>query len=195
MGTEAPRPSPLKKLYSGPHKEGRKAFARALQNVAEQNLKLHQRVQELEKQVGVLYQNQRELARSETRLDEQFCVSTRLAILWINAIIRAARMEDAPWALGLDSVTYEKVNEMFHDFESFKSRPDFRDHMRVWFMGESLDSLPPLPEEPAVQRHEETEDASDNGDQSGQEERAGGGGEGQEDPVPVRGEDATETGS
>lgn len=127
-----------------------------------------------------MYQNQQELARSETRLDEQFCVSTRLAISWINAIIRAARMEDEPWALELDSVTYEKVNEMFRDFESFKSRPDFRNHMRVWFMGDPLDSLPQL----------ETEDAGDNGDQTGQEERAGSSGEGQKDPVQVRGEDA-----
>jgi len=187
MGAEAPKQTQPRKKLLGTNKESRKAVARALQNLAEQNLKLHQKVQELQKQVAVLYQNQRELVRSENRLDEQFCVSTRLAVSWINAIIKAARMEDAPWALSLDSVSYDAVNKMFMDFEKFKGRPDFRNHMRVWFMGESLDSLPEV---------EGLKDAvSDIGHEAGEEERAGGGGEGQEDPVPVRGQDATETGS
>lgn len=188
MGTEAPKQTQTRKKLLGTNKESRKAVARALQNLAEQNFKLHQKVQELQKQVAVLYQNQRELAQSENRLDEQFCVSTRLVISWINSIIKAARMEDAPWALSLDSVSYESVNKMFMDFEQFKRRPDFRDHMRVWFMGESLDSLP---EVKAGVDHA----TSDIGDQPDQKGQPGGSGEGQEDPVPVWGEDAAETGS
>jgi hypothetical protein len=188
MEPVAQKVNPAKKLYTGTNKESRKAMARALQNVAEQNLELRQKIQELEKQVAVLFQNQRELAKSETRLDEQFCVSTRLAIYWINSIIKAARMEDAPWALSMDSVTYEEVNKMFMDFEEFRSRPDFRNHMRVWFLGEPLDSLPEL-------KVEADHAVSHIGNEAGTEERAGGGREGQEDPVPVRREDAAETGS
>lgn len=177
-------PASQRKKLMGTNKESRKAISRALQNLAEQNFKLHQKVQALEKQVAVLYQNQKELAQSENRLDEQFCVSTRLAVSWINSIIKAARMEDAAWALPLDSISYETVNKMFMDFERFRRRPDFRNHMRVWFMGESLDSLPEVEERQDAVHQVEHE--------PGQEERAG---EGQEDPVPVRGQDATETGS
>jgi hypothetical protein len=89
-----------------------------------------------------LFQNQRGLVQSENKLDEQFCVSTRLAIMWINNIIEAAQREDVPWAFSVPTVSYEGVNELFHDFARFRSRPDFRDHMKPWFMGESMDSLP-----------------------------------------------------
>lgn len=183
MGAVAPKTAGKKTR----NKESRKAVARVLQNLAEQNLKLLQKTQALEKQVAVLYQNQRELASSETRLDEQFCVSTRLAIMWVNDIIRRGRARGSGWAQDLEVVTYEKVNELFRDFEEFRSRPDFRNHMRVWFMGEPLDSLPEV-------RAEDNDVSSDDGDQTDPEERAGSGGESQEDPVPVRGEDAAETG-
>jgi hypothetical protein len=129
--------------------------------------------------------------KSENRLDEQFCVSTRLAVSWINAIIKAARMEDAGWALNMDSIQYEAVNEMFKDFAAFKSRRDFRDHTREWFMGEPIDSLPPLEGSP-LEGASEKNHASDVGDAPNQEGQPGGIGEGQEDPVPVRQQDAAE---
>lgn len=167
------------------NRESRKAIAQALRNLGEQNLALVQKVQILERKLDVLYQNQRELVQSENRLDEQFCVSTRLAIMWLNSIIKGARMTDEPWALELDSVTYDKVNELFKDFAEFRGRPDFRNHMRAWFMGEPIDSLPEVKGD---------EDArSDDGDTPAAKEGPEGGEHGQEDPVPVRGQDATET--
>ena len=166
------------------NKESRKALVRAVQNLAEQNLGLLQKVQTLEKKLDVLYQNQQELVRSENRLDEQFCVSTRLMVLWINHIIRGARSKGETWAEQMNVVTYEKVNELFHDFAKFRARPDFRNHMREWFMGEPVDSLPEVRED---------DGRSDVGDKADSEAGPEGGEHGQEDPVPVREQDAAET--
>lgn len=186
-GAQAPEKAsvPQRRKVLSKNRESRKAMAQALRNLGDQNLALLQKVQILERKIDVLYQNQRELVQSENRLDEQFCVSTRLAVMWINHIIQSAQANAEPWAEQTDVVTYEKVNELFRDFEQFKSRPDFRDHMRVWFMGEPIDSLPEV--------KGDEDGRSDDGDAPAAKEGPEGGEHGQEDPVPVRGQDATET--
>lgn len=106
--------------------------------------------------------------------------------MWLNTIIKQARMADEPWALEMDSVTYEKVNEMFTDFAKFRSRPDFRNYMREWFMGAHIDSLPEVAKEDNDARR-------DDGNASATEEGPEVSEHGQEDPVSVRRQDATET--
>lgn len=65
----------------------------------------------------------------------------------INDILHRANSDEI--------LTYDGVNKMFMEWEKFRSRSDFRDHMRAWFMGDDLDSLPPPPEpkeeEPSVE--------------------------------------------
>jgi hypothetical protein len=85
-----------------------------------------------------MYTNQVELSKSETRLDEQFCVQGRLFISTLNEILHRADSDNV--------ITYERVNEMFQEWEAFRNRSDFRDHMRAWFMGDDLKQLPPPPE-------------------------------------------------
>lgn len=85
-----------------------------------------------------VYDNQVELSKELTRLDTQQAVLTRLVIMNLNEILIR---------LGSDElVTYEGVNQMFHDFAALKTRPDHRDHMKDWFMGVDLSTLPPLEE-------------------------------------------------
>lgn len=98
---------------------------------------------------NVLLSNQQGLAESHTKLDDQFAVLTRLVISKLNEITSAYNVymldpNEAPQKIPL--VTYDGVNEMFHEFDSFKTRPDFRDHMRTWFTGGDLTALPPVPE-------------------------------------------------
>lgn len=90
--------------------------------------------------LNVIYDNQRNLADSATRLDDQFAVLTRLAILKINELIERhnVEFEDDP----IEPITYEMVNEMFVTFNKFRDRKDYKDHMKMWFMGEDLNILP-----------------------------------------------------
>ena len=112
-------------------------------------LALDQRLRLLDKKSDVIYNNQVALAESETRLDEQFCVSTRLAIVMINKLTKLKETTVEP-------IAYAHVNKMFQEFEAFRSRPDFREHMEAWFMGEDLSQLPPPPE---LEKQEEEPEA------------------------------------
>lgn len=88
-----------------------------------------------------------ELSKSETRLDEQFAVLTRMTYSKVNELIHAINRnvligvseEVAP-------IDYDQTNKMFVEWQQFKNRPDWRDHSRVWFMGGDLSMLPPPPE-------------------------------------------------
>ena len=98
----------------------------------------NQKLEALAKTIQVIYNNQLELVKSSDRLDEQFAVLTRLSIVRLNDLLIRVGVEDL--------VTYDQVNEMFMEWAAFKSRPDFRDHMQAWFMGQDLSELPPAPE-------------------------------------------------
>lgn len=77
-----------------------------------------------------MFHNQKLLADSATRLDDQFAVLTRLVI----SSLRDLDLE----------VTYEEVNALFKVWADFRSRPDFKEHMRTWFMGGDVVRLPPV---------------------------------------------------
>jgi hypothetical protein len=102
--------------------------------LGEQNKK----VKLLGETTATIYRNQVDLSQSHTRLDEQFAVLTRLTVMTLNdLIIRLG---------GEDLVTYDGINAMFQEWNDFRSRPDFREHMSVWMMGGDLSALPPPPE-------------------------------------------------
>jgi len=98
----------------------------------------------LTRTIQTIYENQVELAKSETRLDEQFAVLTRLCIGRINEIATLTGRDEL-------YVTYEQVNAMFEQWAEFKKRPDFRDHMQVWMMGKDLAELPEPPAVPPAE--------------------------------------------
>jgi hypothetical protein len=104
-----------------------------------------------------VFSNQESLASSEFKLDAQFCVLTRLTITTLNQLIQQmSTVRDflhLPPTLGVapKELDYAYVNRMFQEWEQFRSRPDFREHFKTWFMGEDLSRLPliePVPEVP-----------------------------------------------
>lgn len=84
-----------------------------------------------------IWNNQKELAKSEERLDEQFAVLTRLTISKLNPLLKH---------IGEPLIQESYVEELFKDWAKFKARPDRKEHMMEWFMGAGLDTLPPLQE-------------------------------------------------
>lgn len=176
-----------KKIVTGKKQPKKKNLDRRLQLLEEkfavlespqgsQNLKfkaLGDLFQKMAHDQAVIFGNQKDLAVSEERLDEQFCVLTRLTISRLNEIALIAHGEDA------DLITYDQVNLMFMEWAKFRQRPDFKDHMQTWMMGGDLNTLPPPPEPP---KEEETPDAP--GPKAEDAEEFGGDhGEGQESDV------------
>jgi hypothetical protein len=108
--------------------------------------------------VNQLHQNQRILEKSHNNTDDQFAVLTRLFISRFNDLAEkvsvlgaVATGEAIPdgFNFKVEPITYEGVNKLFSEYDGFKSRSDFRDHFRTWYMGEDLSKLPPPPPSPA----------------------------------------------
>lgn len=97
--------------------------------------------QKLAKSNQVIWNNQKELTKSEELLDEQFAVSTRMFIVTMNGLCAKLGFEER-----IDS---EDVQSLFRDWATFKQRPDFRSLMMEWFLGVGLDKMPQLPAAPA----------------------------------------------
>jgi hypothetical protein len=108
-----------------------------------------------------LVTNQKVLADSHHKLDDQFAVLTRLVVSRLNSMIEKHNLmvRSIPQQLGdlspaveevfgVSPVTYEEVNALFHLFDEFKKRPDFKNHFRSWYLGDDLSKLPPPPEPP-----------------------------------------------
>jgi len=99
--------------------------------------------------IGPIWANQKELGKSANLLDEQFVVLTRLAIGTLNKLLlnfnKALLCDENLKPEKIDLISYGEVNRMFDDWNSFKARPDFREHMRTWMMGDDLSTLPPVP--------------------------------------------------
>ena len=94
-----------------------------------------------------MWNNQVELSKSETRLDEQFCVLARLSIRMLNDILVRIGSEDL--------ITEKVIETAFKEWATFKERSDFREFMVEWFLGKPLSELPPAKEEPLVTRDEQ----------------------------------------
>jgi len=89
----------------------------------DRNLKaLEQVLVKHDSSVGVLLHNQRELLTSSDYHDIQFCVSMRLFVVGINSMLERA---GAP------------------NFDVFRMRKDYKNHLEKWIMGESMSDLGP----------------------------------------------------
>jgi hypothetical protein len=160
----------------------RKAVAQSLGGLSLRCDQLDKNVAGLANAVGSVWANQKELTKSENLLDEQFAVLTRLTIISLNVLVNKHNlaMEMIGAAMGgmsdvsdltMPTVDYEDVNLLFEEWAKFRSRPDFRDHMRAWFMGDDLSKLPPPPEPEAK---EGESDVDDSGKPGREGEEAGG---------------------
>ena len=100
------------------------------------------KLKELANTVVTVWKNQVELAESETRLDEQFCVLSRLAIRGINDILIRIGSEDL--------ITDKVVEAAFKEWRAFRKRSDYRKFMLEWFLGKSLSELPTEPKKEEI---------------------------------------------
>jgi hypothetical protein len=105
-----------------------------------------------------IWNNQVELSKSASLLDEQFAVSTRMAVMGINLILDRIGAEER--------IKGEDLSLLFDQWATFKSRPDFRELMLEWMLGVPLDQMPELPAKKEVG---ETDAESDNGDEGSAE--------------------------
>jgi hypothetical protein len=117
-----------------------------------------ERLEKLSLTVKTIWDNQKELAKSETLLDEQFAVSTRMTILAVNDILERMSVEE--------KITPLDIETLFKNWARFRSRSDYRNFMMEWFMGVDIDSLPPPAEsetkgEPDVQGSDGNEGAAE----------------------------------
>jgi hypothetical protein len=159
-------------------KKTRRELESSLNRVGES---LGSRVQGVESTLALLtkahttiWENQRELAKSEELLDEQFAVLTRLAISNLNYVIQQVN--------GVQ-ITETDVENLFKDWAKFKARPDRKSLMMEWFMGVALDKLPPLLES-KPQEEGGSNAEGNNRDTDATEELPQDSGDGQEDDVP-----------
>jgi hypothetical protein len=122
-----------------------------------------------------IWNNQKELAVSEERLDEQFAVLTRMTISYLNSILDRAG--------GNGRITEGTVGDLFSDWAKFRARPDHKDHMMSWFLGVALDKLPPLQESKPMEEGGSNAEG-DHGDTNAIEALSQDGGIGQAYDVP-----------
>lgn len=101
-----------------------------------------------------IWVNQKELIKSQNLLDEQFAVSTRMAVMGLNLILEKIDAEER--------VDAGDIEMLFKQWAEFRARPDFRNFMVEWMLGVALDKLPPPPEP----KKEGEADASGNGNES-----------------------------
>ena len=71
-------------------------------------------------------------------MDAQFAVLTRLTIQTLNQLTIQLGSEDL--------ITYDQVNRLFNDWENYRSRPDWNEHLDKWFLGHDLSELPTVVE-------------------------------------------------
>jgi len=103
-----------------------------------------------------IWDNQKELSKSEELLDEQFAVSTRMTIVAVNRILEKMGVDDR--------ITEQDIGKLFKDWAQFRKRPDYREFMMEWFLGVALDKLPPPPV--AVQAKKEGDSDGEGGDRN-----------------------------
>lgn len=129
----------------------------------------------LAQSIQTIFSNQKELGKSQSLLDEQFAVATRMSVMGLNLLFEKVGAEER--------VDSGDIEQLFKDWARFRSRPDFRDLMMEWMLGVALDKLP-APPEPEAKKEGEADAKSDNGDQVAEEGQPENGPVGEEDDVP-----------
>lgn len=96
-------------------------------------------------------------------MDEQFTVLTRIVITRMNdliskhnemvAFLSGSKVATLDERHEVEPLTYEAINETFLLFGKLRERPDFRDHLRAFYLGELKDmaAIDALPEPKAVE--------------------------------------------
>ena len=112
----------------------------------------------LAKSNQTIWNNQKELTKSEELLDEQFAVSTRMTIVSINHILEKMG--------ATDRITDKDIEKLFRDWAQFRKRPDYREYMMEWFLGVALDKLPPSPAAEQAKKEGDPHVESDHGNQN-----------------------------
>jgi hypothetical protein len=138
------RASVLKRIREAKQTPSRKLLGQSQADLNSKCNLLAEQFQIFSQTMDTIYRNQKALGESETKLDSQFVVLTRLTIMTLNAImLHLNKRELEP----LQLIGYDDINKMFEEWDQFKARPDWREHTRPWFMGEDLSTLPPPPVE------------------------------------------------
>jgi hypothetical protein len=100
-----------------------------------------------------------ELSQSQHNTDNQMAVQIRMDILQHNAtrevlrqLILKVAVEAAPELIASlpDPVTFNRVNQLFEDWDTFRKRPDHKALFKDWYLGHNLSDLPPAPSTPEV---------------------------------------------
>lgn len=192
--TEVTEPAKLPLPVTGLRKQKRASQAKRL-GLLEQSLEelkrdseqfqeqQNQKLRALAETLTTIYNNQVELSNSGTKVDTQHAVLGRLAISTLNELLLRIGSEDL--------ITYESVSEMFEQFAALRSRPDWREHSKDWYMGKDLSNLPPVPEaeSPEATKPEASEFGGDYAettdiDEASDKGAAEGEGPAQEDALP-----------
>lgn len=134
----------------------------------------HESIKVLGDSIKTVYSNQQELTKSQNLLDEQFAVSTRMSIMGINLLLEKVGADER--------IDADDIAQLFRDWATFRSRPDFRNLMTEWMLGVALDKLPAPPEPEA--KEGEADATSGDGDKIVEEGQSKDGADGKEDYVP-----------
>lgn len=157
------------------------------ENLAKRIDQLDKTMQVIAGSIQTIWSNQKECAKSETLLDEQFAISTRMSIVAVNHILTLMGHGD-------DCIGEKDIEKLFKDWAEFHSRPDYKDFMMEWFLGVAIDKLPPPPQQQAKEGGSNAENDHGNEDagEGPREDRS----PSQTHDVPeVQKEDSTETGT
>ena len=103
--------------------------------------------------------------------------------LAMELLCNAIGREDSAEELSTPDIDYGDVNALFEQWAQFRSRPDFREHMRSWFMGDDLSKLPPPPEPEPEPEAVEEEQVKEENQEPGEEDVSDQRDEGAEEPV------------
>ena len=122
-----------------------------------------------------IWANQKELTKSQNLLDEQFAVSTRMAVMGINLLLEKTDSKER--------IEGSDIEVLFRDWAVFRARPDFREHMMEWMLGVPLSELPPPPKPPEKEEGE-SDAKGDIGNENAEQKEPSDGSPGQEDDVP-----------
>lgn len=75
------------------------------------------------------------LAGSANKSEVKWAVMMRLVISRYNSLLE--QMDSVSRGV-LAPFTYEELNKLFKEFEEFRSKKGFADHMQAWYMGEDV---------------------------------------------------------
>jgi len=111
---------------------------------------LVQRVQQLEQDLKILWNNQSKLQENEQGINAQLAVLVRMTVSRLNTL---TEYHNENFGTAIPEVTVETINDLFNQFDEFRQRPDSAQHYHHWYLGKDLSELPELPKEEKQEEH------------------------------------------